>query len=66
MAERFGGTVYGCDGKRYDWGQALARERYGENWNAVVPDEPDTEALRIALEWKDGKWPEWAQEPSHD
>jgi len=41
-----------------DWGQALARECYGENWNDIVPNDPTDEDVFVAKEWYDGKFPE--------
>ena len=60
MATKYGGSVYEKD-RHYpwDWGQALCREQYGEDWNNLVPNDPSTEdALRASL-WEKGEWPVW-------
>jgi len=58
MTTRYGCTVYGPAGQRYDWGQALAREVHGENpkrW----PDNPIEEDISRAIRWEAGEWPGW-------
>lgn len=60
MASKYGGSVY--ERNRYypwDWGQALARECYGENWNSVVPDNPTRDDVSRAQLWENGDWPSW-------
>jgi hypothetical protein len=69
MANKYDGIVYDHNGKRWDWGQAICREMYGEDWmhheeferidnledTKPVPDE----VIGRAIEWENGKWPEW-------
>ena len=59
MMERYGPFVWGKDGRWYDWGQALARERYGENWMETVPDAPSWEDVERAKRWEAGEFPDW-------
>ena len=60
MSKKFGGVVVEKNGKRWDWGQALCRERYGENWiEENLPNEPDNEAVLIAQNWERGEIPDW-------
>lgn len=66
MTEKFGPVVTGREGEYLDWGQALARSRFGEDWVKEVRKEenfaPDNEAVEIAKRWENGEWPEWAIE----
>lgn len=63
MSMRYGGIVYGLDGKQYDWGQALMRECLGPDWIRLSieqgEDMPTKEQVKRALDWEDGQWPEW-------
>jgi len=70
MARKYGGTVYDKEtGKTWDWGQALAREMYGPNWNndpdfleesEKDPHEPcNREVVERAKRWEAGDFPEW-------
>lgn len=59
MAKKYGGTVCSRDGNRYDWGQALARECYGIDWNDVVPDIPTRDDVNCAVKWESGEIPSW-------
>ena len=72
MTVRFGGEVYDRQLKRgWDWGQALMREIYGEDWqnhpgfdevNDIPPDEPAPDILlTVARSWERGEWPKWAK-----
>jgi len=61
MTKKYGGTVYEKNGKRWDWGQALARECYGEDWMSVVPETPTWEDIARADRWEKGEIPEWAE-----
>jgi len=59
MTAKYGGSVY--ERERYyplDWGQALARECYGPEWNSVVPDDPTEDDVLVAKEWYNGVFPE--------
>lgn len=58
MSTKYGGAVRDKElCKRLDWGQALARGQYGEDWNNLV-DEPNQETVEIAKSWED-KLPDW-------
>lgn len=60
MQKKHGSVVY--EKNRYqwwDWGQALCREQYGENWNDVVPSDPTWDDVRRAKEWENGDIPKW-------
>ena len=61
MGEKYGGTVYDKNGKRWDWGQALCRECYGEGWNdnPELPDTPTQDDIEKAKQWENGNMPEW-------
>lgn len=60
LEEKYGCVVYDYDGNQYDWGQALARERYGPDWKTIdYPEDPDEDDVLNAIRWRDGKWPEW-------
>lgn len=59
MARRYGGTVHDKSGKTWDWGQALCRECYGENWNNIVPETPSWEDIDRARRWEKGELPDW-------
>jgi len=59
MAKKYGGTVYEKNGKTWDWGQALARECYGEDWNDIVSDTPSWDDIAHAKKWEEGEIPEW-------
>ncbi|MEM3452120.1 MAG: hypothetical protein QW835_00640 [Candidatus Hadarchaeum sp.] len=61
MASKYGGIVYGKDGKTYDWGQALMRECYGPDWCYLNLDKPTLQDVSRALAWENGEWPEWAK-----
>lgn len=63
MGNYFGHTVLAVTGQKYDWGQALAREQYGEGWPTQTPDCPANEDVARAREWEAGEWPEWAVNP---
>ena len=63
MTHRYGGKVY--EKNRYmwwDWGQAIAREQYGEDWNDIVPAEPSNEDVLRAREWEQGNIPSWVDQ----
>ena len=63
MTDRYGSGVIDKEtGQHLDWGQALARERYGLDWDAKVPDTPTKEDVERALAWETGDWPEWAEQ----
>jgi len=60
MTKKHGAVVY--EKERYiwwDWGQALCREQYGEDWNAAVPANPTFEDVVRASAWEKGDFPEW-------
>lgn len=59
MAPRFGGILHDASGQRYDWGQALAREQYGPDWETRVPDAPTDADVQRARDWEAGHWPDW-------
>ena len=59
MTMKFGGCVYDQSGKVYDWGQALARECYGEDWEKMVPEEPTRQDINRAREWELDQIPTW-------
>lgn len=63
MAKHYGGTVYDKNGKRWDWGQALCRECYGEDWNTEIGrlnvQTPSPEDIDRAKRWEEGELPEW-------
>ena len=61
MTAAHGGIVYDTDGKRYDWGQALARDQYGPDWDSLVPDAPTRADVDRAARWEQGDWPEWVR-----
>ena len=61
MALKHGGTVYEKGGKTWDWGQALCRECYGEDWMDVVPETPTWDDIARAKRWEDGDVPEWVR-----
>ncbi len=69
MAQRWGGIVYDDDlpTDRWDWGQALCREMYGEDWMKAADYASDsalenapTNVIQRAEQWENGDWPEWA------
>ena len=68
MSGRHGGIVYGTDSRTYDWGQALAREQYGQNWTVpgVMPDVPTGADVQRARRWELGGWPAWAWQPGEE
>jgi len=62
MQEWYGCRVYQTDQRTWlDWGQALARGVYGEDWREegdldIVPGA----AVTLAEQWEDKKnWPDW-------
>lgn len=59
MTARYGGIVKTIDVERLDWGQALARGVYGDDWNdsdlSFVPDE----AIKVATAWEVNGLPDW-------
>lgn len=59
MARKHGGTVYEKNGKRWDWGQALCRECYGEGWNDIVPETPSWDDIARADRWEKEDIPDW-------
>jgi len=61
MQERYGPSCRDREtGKIMDWGQALARECYGVNWNDVMPDSaPSEDDAQRAEAWMRGNWPDW-------
>jgi hypothetical protein len=59
MARKYGGIVYEKNGHCWDWGQALARECYGENWNDIVSDTPSWNDISRAKKWEEGEIPDW-------
>ena len=59
MTQKYGATVYEKNGKWWDWGQALCRECYGEEWNKLNLIDPTMEDVRRAKAWEDGDIPEW-------
>ena len=63
MARRYGGTVYDKSGKTWDWGQALCRECYGEDWNNEISrlgiETPSWEDINRARRWENGELPDW-------
>lgn len=62
MTQRYGGVVIDkTTGQRLDWGQALARECYGVDWDEVTPDVPTEDDIRVAMQWERGEWPDWAE-----
>ena len=62
MSGKYSGIVHGADGRTYDWGQALAREMYGQNWAVLdIPDDPSDADVRRAIQWERGDWPAWVE-----
>lgn len=69
MAKKYGGIVYDKEmGKTWDWGQALAREMYGPEWNKNSDfekedeqDSPNPETVERAKRWEAGEHPKWAR-----
>jgi hypothetical protein len=68
MTDKFGGTCREKEtsetvGKSWDWGQALCRLCYGEDWNNYISEQnietPSWEDIEKAKEWEAGKNPEW-------
>lgn len=60
MAHKHGGTVYEKDVYLpLDWGQAIARECYGPDWNDIVPESPTRDDLHGAILWENGDVPNW-------
>ena len=67
MSDKFGGIVYTKDGQKFDWGQALCRERWGKNWNEILTKKnivsPDYKDIEIAKEWEEtGIFPFWTKQ----
>ena len=64
MAEKYGGAVYDTNGKTWDWGQALCRECYGEDWNDVIAElgieTPSREDIDRERRWEAGELPDWS------
>lgn len=60
MTHKHGATVYDRNGSVWDWGQALCRECYGEDWNndPELPDTPSWEDVFRAQEMEKGL-PKW-------
>lgn len=62
MAEKYTGEIRDREtGKRFDLGQALMRHRYGVDWHKLRIDDPDDESVRLAIEWENGKQPNWVE-----
>jgi len=60
MSKKHGGIVFDKNGKIWDWGQALCRECYGENWiNERLPESPTIESVKRAQQWEAGDIPSW-------
>jgi len=69
MSRAHGGTVHDINGKSWDWGQALCRDLYGEDWmkeaefNAICEIDPHDPApdyvVDRAREWEHGDMPAW-------
>jgi hypothetical protein len=59
-----GNTIKDKDGNEYDWGQALCRECYGEDWSNYMVENniryPEQKELDRAIKWENGEIPEWA------
>lgn len=62
MAKKYDGTVREKNGKTWDWGQALARECYGPDWNSLVPETPTWNDIEKAKKWENGEIPDWVAE----
>ena len=65
MNEKHGNTVYSISGELFDWGQALCREQFGEDWqNYMISNNilmPTQEDLDRAIRWEEGEVPEWVR-----
>jgi len=61
MARKLGGTVYEKNGKTWDWGQALCRECYGNDWMNQVPETPTWDDIARAQRWENGETPNWVK-----
>jgi len=59
MVDRYGGCIYDKNGLVHDWGQALARTCYGDNWTEVVPENPTDLDITKAIDWEKGNCPAW-------
>ena len=60
MTRKHGGVVYEKErGMWWDWGQALCREQYGEDWNDIVPPDPTIDDVGRASDWEKGDFPDW-------
>lgn len=59
MARKHGGTVYEKNGESWDWGQALCRECYGEDWMEKVPATPTWDDIAQGRRWENGEIPDW-------
>jgi hypothetical protein len=60
MTRKYGGAVYEKKrGTWWDWGQALCREQYGEDWNDIVPPDPTIDDVIRASAWEKGDFPDW-------
>jgi len=63
MTQKYGATVLDKNGKTWDWGQALCRECYGEDWNdnPNLPDTPSWEDVSKAKRCEEKLW-DWILE----
>ena len=63
MSKMHGSIVYDKNGDKLDWGQAICREWYGENWKELVDDNIPIEQLKKVVkradEWEKGSIPDW-------
>ena len=70
MTKKYGATVKDKCGEKWDWGQAMCRELYGEDWsnsvdflatNDIPPeDPPPQEMVELCKRWESGEYsPEW-------
>jgi len=64
MAFKYGGIIVAKTGRNLDWGQAICREQYGENWaEEGIPDSPTDQDIERMRRWEyEGKHPDWVEE----
>ena len=65
MKSKFGSYVLEINNKKFDWGEALCRQRFGHNFKSFMREhnitKPSEEDLKAAHQWEAGETPSWVK-----
>jgi len=70
MTQKHGVCLYDELGTKYNWGTALCKELYGDNWQEYMKKNgiacPNADAVAMAEVWESGELPSWIKLPEDE